>query len=110
MSNIIDYLFLINFYKIIDSINYNRLLCTCKNYYYDTIYANNDNIYAYYLLKKFSTNFIKNAKQVILNYYDCFKRIMLFEKQLLSYDLKLWYEEDYYNFWKIKYDFSPLTN
>ena len=110
MSNIIDYLFLINFYKLIDYINYNNLLCTCKNYYYDTIYANNDNIYSYYLANKFSTNFTNNAKQIIINYYDCFRRIMFFEKLLKNYDLKLWSEENYYNFWKIKYNFSLLTN
>jgi len=88
-----------NFYKYCDFTSYSNLLLTCKYYYYDNI-INNDIIYKYYLQNKFSNKFINISNSFIISYYDCFTKIMNFEKLAISIDSELWEEDIYYLFWK----------
>lgn len=103
MNKIIDYLVMMNFYNYINYFDYTNLLLTSKKFYKDYIFANNDNIYRYYLIIKFSNNFVDHAKKFIISYYDCFYRIVNFEKMITNENLELWDEKTYLAFWKIKY-------
>ena len=98
-----DYLIQLNFYNYLDYFNYTRLLLTCKNFYKNNI-NHHDNIYKHYLKKKISNNFIKFVKPIIISYYDCFLRIVNFEKTISKMGYKLWEEDVYYLFWKCKYE------
>jgi hypothetical protein len=94
-----DIIIQLNFYEYLDYFDYTNLLITSKNFYYNKNFKN-DNIYKKYLENKFSKQFVIKAKPIIISYYDCFLRIINFEKILLSYDYELWDEQIYYAFWK----------
>ena len=96
MDNIIT----LNFYNYCNYINYNNLLKTCKYYYYDNNIINNDNIYKYYIINKFSIEFALCANLFIDSFKDCFIKIINFENKLYSMNLEPWNEELYYIFWK----------
>ena len=95
-----DYAIQLNYYEYLNYFDYTNLLMTTKKFYYNYQY-NNDNIYKLYLEDKFSKQFIIKAKPIIISYYDCFLRIVNFEKFALSLQLDLWNEETYYAFWKL---------
>ena len=84
-----DYIIQLNYYNYLNYNDYIKLLLTTKKYYFNMDY-NNDLIYKYYLSKKFSDRFIKIALPIIYSYYDCFLRIIEFEKTLLKYGYPLW--------------------
>ena len=95
-----DNIIVLNFYNYCNYINYTNLLLTCKYYYYDKNIINNDNIYKYYLIKKFSINFANISRSFIISYYDCFLRIVNFEKIINNLGYETWEEDIYYLFWK----------
>ena len=66
-----------------------------------------NNLYKILLIKKFSSNFINNAKSIIISWKDCYNRIKKFEKILNNNNYKLWNENDYIGFWKFN---KILTN
>ena len=88
-----------NFYEYLNYFDYTNLLLTSKKFYYNICYKN-DNIYKKYLENKFSKQFVIKAKPIIISYYDCFLRIINFEKILSSYHHDLWDEQTYYAFWR----------
>ena len=94
-----DYIIQLNYYNYLNYNDYIKLLLTTKKYYFNMDY-NNDLIYKYYLSKKFSDRFIKIALPIIYSYYDCFLRIVEFEKTLLKYGYPLWDENVYFAYWK----------
>ena len=98
-----DYILQLNFYNYLNYFDYTNLLCCSKNYYYNKYY-NCDNIYREYLIKKFSNNFVEIVKPIIICYYDCFLRIIIFENTISKMGYELWNEDIYYLFWKCKYD------
>ena len=94
-----DVLIQLNFYTYLQYYDYINLLLTNKNFFYT---FNWDSIYKYYLEQKFSKNFCMQAKPIINSYYDCFKRIIVFEKWIKKLGYQLWEEDIYYIFWKTK--------
>lgn len=96
-----DYIIQLNFYNYLDYKDYRNLLQTNKKYYYNSNY-NNDLIYKYYLLNKFSDKFIEMAKSIIISYYDCLVRIETFENTLKNLGYELWKEDVYFMYWKAK--------
>lgn len=97
MDIIIQY----NYYNYLDYIDYISLLLTNKTFYYNSVYSN-DFIYKFYLQKKFSQRFIVLSRPIIMSYKDCFYRIVTFEKRLINLGYKIWEEDTYYMYWKMK--------
>ena len=106
-----------NYYIIISNLlfylDYNyylnlSILSKELNYYI----KNNDYIIKYYLIKKFSPTFINNL-QIIpniyqYNYYDIFKNIIIFERELEKIGNKKWNEKIYYKYWNIYYKINII--
>lgn len=68
-------------------------------------YIKNDiSIYEYYLNNKFSKKFTKKLKCISNNLYNSYKNIIIFERNLLKINNKLWGEEEYLKYWKIYYN------
>lgn len=68
-------------------------------------YIKNDNtIYEYFFNKKFSKKFTSILKIISCNFYISYKKIYLFEKNLLKIENNLWNEDQYYEYWKIYYN------
>lgn len=97
-----DYILQLNFYNYLNYFDYTNLLSCCKNYYYNNCY-NCDDIYKIFLIKKFSYNFVDIVRPIIISYYDCFLRIVIFENRFKKMGYELWKEDIYYLFWKCKY-------
>ena len=87
----------IDFYNYINDIDYINLLSTNKDYYKLLL---DDNTYRLILYSKFSEKFVDNAKQIIISWKDCYKKIKRFEYLIIKYSHDLWCEEDYFAFWK----------
>ena len=90
----------INFYNYVSDEDYINLLSTNKEYYK---LLSDDNTYKLILRNKFSLNFIYKAQNIIISWKDCYHRIKIFENLSSKYPFKLWSEDDYFAFWKIKY-------
>ena len=95
-----DIIIQFNFNEYLNYYDYTKLLLTCREFYYNKYY-NSDIIYKKYLENKFSKEFVIKAKPIIISYYDCFLRIINFEKYIISLNGELWDEKIYYAFWKI---------
>ena len=91
----------LNFYNYLCYKDYINLLTTTKNFYYNEDY-NDDNIYKYYIINKFSNKFAEDALPIIYSYYQFLLRIVLFEKTLAKLGYPLWDEDLYYAYWKSK--------
>jgi len=96
-----DYIIQYNYFNYMNYADYLHLLLTKKGFYYNKNY-NNDLIYKHYLINKFSDKFASLAKPIIISYYDCFARLIQFERELKKYGYELWSENIYYAFWKAK--------
>ena len=94
----------INFYDYVNDKDYINLLSTNKEYYK----LLDDNTYKLILYSKFSQNFVDKAKQIIISWKDCYKRIIRFEYLIVKYSCDLWCEDEYFEFWKLKY--RPITH
>jgi hypothetical protein len=95
----------VDFYNYVNDEDYINLLSTNKDYHKLLL---DDNTYRLILYSKFSYNFVDKAKQIIISWKDCYKRIKRFEDLAIKYSTNLWCEEDYFAFWKLKY--RPITH
>lgn len=96
-----DYIIQLNYYAYLHYNDYIHLLITNRSYYYNKDY-NNDLIYKYYLLKKFSNRFVEQASLIVYSYCNCLSSIIVFEKRLSKLGYPLWSEYVYYAYWKTK--------
>ena len=96
-----DYVIQLNYYNYLDYRDYIHLLSTNKEYYYSPRY-NNDLIYKFYLVNKFSEKFVYVVNPIIISYYDCLVRIINFENWVKQIGYDVWDEDIYYIFWKAK--------
>lgn len=90
----------VDFYNYVNDEDYINLLSTNKEYHELLL---DDNTYKLILYSKFSKKFVDKAKQIIISWKDCYKRIKRFEDLIVKYSCDLWCEDDYFAFWKFKY-------
>lgn len=105
----IEFIIQLNYFTYLNYIDYIKLLLTCKVFYNNNIY-NNDKIFKYYLINKYSENFINILRQVLISHYigypyiisyrECYIKTFTFEKYLKKYGITHWNEESYYDHWK----------
>ena len=95
----------VDFYNYVSDEDYINLLSTNKDYHKLLL---DDNTYRLILYSKFSKNFVDKAKQIIISWKDCYKRIKRYEDLIVKYSCDLWCEEEYFAFWKFKY--RPITH
>jgi len=95
----------VDFYNYVNDEYYINLLSINKEYHKLLL---DDNTYRLILYSKFSKNFVDNAKQIIISWKDCYKRIKRFEDSVVKYSCDLWCEEEYIAFWKFQY--RPITH
>ena len=95
-----DIIIQVDFYNYINDEDYINLLSTNKEYNKLLL---DDNTYKLILYSKFSKNFVDKAKQIIISWKDCYKKIKRFEHLSIKYSYDLWLEEEYFAFWKFKY-------
>lgn len=100
-----DIIIQIDFYNYVNDEDYINLISINKEYYNLLL---DDNTYKLILCSKFSKNFVDKAKQIIISWKDCYKRIKRFENLIVKYSCDLWCEEEYFAFWKLKY--RPITH
>lgn len=96
-----DSIIQLNYYNYLHYNDYINLLKTSKKYYYNIDY-NHDNIYKYYVIRKFSYKFAEDALPIIYSYYNFLLKIVMFENSLLKMGYPLWEEDLYYAYWKAK--------
>ena len=99
-------LFATRYYKvcIIEVMKYYNMLCNqseTKQVYHKLLL--DDNTYKLILYSKFSKKFVDKAKQIIISWKDCYRRIKRFEDLIVKYSCDLWCEEEFFAFWKFKY-------
>jgi len=97
----IEYLLLLNFYKYIDILDFNSLCSINRNLY--KYYINNESIWKYYSIHKFSQEYWEKASlQPRIPWKDALINIINFENKVIKIGSPLWKEEDYFFFWKVK--------
>tara|TARA_B100001741_G_C16180719_1_gene426739 strand:- start:170 stop:511 length:342 start_codon:yes stop_codon:yes gene_type:complete len=96
-----EYIIQLNYYNYLDYNDYIKLLETTKRFYYNKDY-NHDLIYKYYVINKFSKEFVEELSSFIFSYYDCLLRIVIFENTLKKLGYEIWKENLYYAYWKAK--------
>lgn len=85
----------LNFYNYLKDDDYFSLFKTRKEFYS----LLDDNIYRILLINKFSTDFVKDVRPIIISWKDCYTRIKIFENTLDKMDCPRWNHYDYNVYW-----------
>ena len=91
----IDNIISLNFYNYLKEDDYLSLFKTRKEFYS----LLDDNIYRILLINKFSTDFVKDVRPIIISWKDCYTRIKIFENTLDKMDCPRWNYCDYNVYW-----------
>ena len=91
----VDKIISLNLYNYLKDDDYLSLFKTRKEFYS----LLDDNIYRILLINKFSVDFVKDVRPIIISWKDCYTRIKIFENTLDKMDCPQWNHYDYNVYW-----------
>ena len=91
----IDNIVSLNLYNYLKDDDYLSLFKTRKEFYS----LLDDNIYRILLTNKFSVDFVKDVRPIIISWKDCYTRIKIFESTIDKMYYPRWNHNDYNLYW-----------